>query len=1042
MNSEDINMLPAVSFIDIPVAHNIQQLLAFDDQSFLYCAYRTLLGRDPDEVGIAYYIGRLQGGEKKIQILKELQNSAEGQRINNTVIGLRAAIHRHALISVFGINRVLKFKKKLASRNTFIDAIAPNISAPIAATAPQIKKNVRIIRLPEIEESSTQKIPLISTIKSQKTVWVDLTTSMEWTEGVVGIIRAELEIACGLHKLDQNVRFSMQIENGFVEIAKDQLLWLLHAENVADAYMNFFGRYKKDTADTNSKNNSFSNEIIVAVPNQVSLYFPYKPNDIIISAGWMDSRKEIFYSKVKEKCSGIQIGYLIYDIILLLEQTRHFYHPLGQEKFKNYVKWISYNADFIIYGGNTAKQDTEALQASEKWPTPLGAAVKFGSDILKSIDSESEVTALKELGVTGAFFITVGSIEPRKNHDTLYKAYLLAQQMNPSGLPQLIICGRPMWRVDDIVDTIDRDPRLSGKVIRVSPTDTQLSALYKHCSFTVLPSLYEGWSLTLPESLGQGKFCLCADTPPLREIGGDLIDYAPPWDVKTWAEKITLYSFNKEKLKYFEQRIASEWPDTRWSDTAKMIYNNALEFSETLQKKYSVQKVWDVSSASEKPTIWMDLTLSFLDWQGNVNGIIRSELNYARYLKQIAPETRFFAYTDDYFFEVEQSYLIWLFDDSDLSLAYSMFQNYWAKHESAGTGFRNPFRVTGGPVVGHSAYLKEFPDNSIVLFVGIDFIEGKDRSRTIDVVKMNCKNRGILTSQLIYDFTPMLYPQYHVKETCSGYTPFIKHVSENFGHLVYGGRTAQRDGIAVQKSFGWGSPLSDFVEFGSNFEKINTHHTEGRDAEILKSLGVEGKFVITVGTIEPRKNHEMLYKAYVTILEGSDIDQIPKMLFIGKKGWKSEDFVTTFEADERVKGKIIMMSPTDDELDVLYRHCLFTLLPSFYEGWSLTLPESLSYGKFCLTSDVDPLRETGRDLVEYINPLDTYAWADRIRYYSTHPVELVAKEAYIKQHWKAKTWLESAAMLTSALYAAHKSVYSPDISSVATPIKISHKSIV
>ena len=78
-------MSSQASFIDIPVAKNVQQVLAFDDQSFVYCAYRTLLRRDADDVGMTYYLGRLRGGENKMQLLKELHSSAEGRRVGATV---------------------------------------------------------------------------------------------------------------------------------------------------------------------------------------------------------------------------------------------------------------------------------------------------------------------------------------------------------------------------------------------------------------------------------------------------------------------------------------------------------------------------------------------------------------------------------------------------------------------------------------------------------------------------------------------------------------------------------------------------------------------------------------------------------------------------------------------------------------------------------------------------------------------------------------------------------------------------------------------
>jgi glycosyltransferase involved in cell wall biosynthesis len=1026
MNSSDTTMSSQASFIDIPIAQNVQQILAFDDQSFVYCAYRTLLKRDPDDVGMTYYLGRLRGGENKMQVLKELHASAEGRRVGAGVAGLEAAIRRFKIARMFGISRAPAVKQQLQSQGVVIDAATTEVIT--APTAPVLVATnaVRVIRVPSSESTSDHETAQGVNDAPARTVWVDLTTSMEWTEGVVGIIRAELEIACGLHRLHDNVRFSMQIENGFVEIQKDQLQWLLDSENVADAYMNFFKRYKSKKAESDGSEKATRNFVEVRVPETTAFYFPFKSNDVVISVGWMDSKKEVFFSKLKQECSSVYLCYLIYDIILLLKDTAHFYDESGRDRFKRYIKWISYNCDFVLFGGETAKTDTTKLQLDMGWPTPPGAAVMFGTDIMKSVDADSELTILKELGITRQFIMTVGSIEPRKNHDTLYRAYLLALQMASESLPQLVICGRPMWRVDDLIDTIDRDPRLAGRVIRISPTDTQLAALYKRCLFTLLPSMYEGWSLTLPESLGQGKFCLCADTPPLREIGQDLIDYAPIWDVRAWAEKIVSYSKNAKLLKQYETRLVKEWPQTRWLDTASMIFERISKFTDQQPAAKPRSEHWKKLLVWQKPVIWMDITLTYLQWSGGVTGIIRSELNFARYLKSIEPSTRYFAHQNGYFFEVLPDYLQWLFNDSDLATAYKMFQTYWEQHEAAKTGHRNPFQLTGGPSATHPAFLSEFPTNSIVLFVGIDSDGTGTLYRSKDVAKLVSHDRATLTSQLIYDFTPILYPQFHTKETCFGYVPFIKNVSETFDHLLFGGRTAQRDGILIQQKNKWKIPASDFIEFGSNFEKpaaLPKEQQEIRDHEIMQTLGVASNFIMTVGTLEPRKNHEMLYKAYVTLLNSSGEKDLPQMLFIGKKGWKSNDFLANFEADSRIKGKIVLLSPTDEELDALYRHCRFTLLPSFYEGWSLTLPESLSYGKFCLTSDVDPLKETGRDLVEYINPLDTFAWADRIRYYATHPAELAAKEAYIKEQWKPKTWRESTVMLRDALYAAHKARY-------------------
>ena len=137
--------------------------------------------------------------------------------------------------------------------------------------------------------------------------------------------------------------------------------------------------------------------------------------------------------------------------------------------------------------------------------------------------------------------------DPRKNHDRLYNAFLQLMKTTED-LPQMIFCGYPGWKTEELLERLERDERIKNKIIIITPDDTELEILYKNSLFTVLASLYEGWSLTLPESLNYGKFCIASDVEPLKEIGGDFIDYANPYNAKEWAEKILYYYINLDKL--------------------------------------------------------------------------------------------------------------------------------------------------------------------------------------------------------------------------------------------------------------------------------------------------------------------------------------------------------------------------------------------------------------------------------------------------------------------------------------------------------------
>ena len=1005
--------------MNMPASGSLDDIMEKNGRDFVQACYLNVLQREADPEGLASHLAALERGLSKAQIIASIANSDEACLNNMATSKLAKSARRQAFqekkgafgwpfkkaVSAFVVakqtqalvNRRKALLDQISAGQTGIPVGAQKAAETIRVPAADWRDRIAKNRKPQGGDQHPRYV---------NNLWFDLTTALQWHGGVVGIVRAELEMACGLARIYPDLRFSMQIDQGFSEIAKDELQWLLEADNVADAYMHFFARYKGATEP--------SKAIHVQVPDVEEFFHPYEPGDAVIAVGWMDSQKERYFSLAKQKISDLSLFYLIYDIILLLDETRHFYDPVGRQRFESYVKWVSNNCDLIFYGGRTAQIDTEALQQGKGWPTPPGVPVKFGTDIVKASNTSNDTALLNSLGIKGDFIITVGSLEPRKNHETLYRAYLMALEMVDDDLPQLVFIGKPMWRVDDMLDTISRNPRLNGRLLCLTPTDTELAALYRNCRFTALPSLYEGWSLTLPESLGQGKFCLCSATPPLREIGGDLVDYVDPYDVRGWAEKIILYSKNDSLLRSFEQKISNDWPTMKWSDTAQMLIDAVRRFEPKAP-----------SISNDAPTVWMDLTMSFLEWDGGISGIVRAELEYARHIKTLDKRTRFFAFQRgyEYFFEIDDSYLDWLFASDDLSAGYNKFRDYWHNIESNNEGHRNPFRHPGRDgksYPGHQAYLSEIPNNSIIFFAGIDSDGTGVLSRVSKIDELITPNKGIMRSQVIYDLTPILTPQFHVPTTCIGFESLFKHVSNHYEHITYGGRTAQRDGILIQNRESFAVPPSDFVEFGSDIAIGGYKQSSAeRDEQLLHKLGITGDFIITVGTIEPRKNHEVLYKAYLTILKKSLLNNPLQMIFVGKKGWKSHDFLASLEQDDRVQGKILIMSPNDEELDVLYRHCKFTLLPSFYEGWSLTLPESLSYGKLCLTSDVDPLRETGRDLVEYIHPLDTAKWAERIAHYANNPAALNIWNERIRAEWTARTWRESAEMLLGALRSAH-----------------------
>lgn len=128
---------------------------------------------------------------------------------------------------------------------------------------------------------------------------------------------------------------------------------------------------------------------------------------------------------------------------------------------------------------------------------------------------------------------------------------------------------------------------------------------------------------------------------------------------------------------------------------------------------------------------------------------------------------------------------------------------------------------------------------------------------------------------------------------------------------------------------------------------------------------VASPFVLCVGTIEARKNVWRIALAWKALLDQGYVD-LPKLVFAGRRGWLRQDFEDLLAATGNIYGYVrVIDGPSDEELDMLYSHCQFSIMASLYEGWGLPVGEALAYGKTAVVANNSSLPEVGEDLVEY-----------------------------------------------------------------------------
>lgn len=133
-------------------------------------------------------------------------------------------------------------------------------------------------------------------------------------------------------------------------------------------------------------------------------------------------------------------------------------------------------------------------------------------------------------------------------------------------------------------------------------------------------------------------------------------------------------------------------------------------------------------------------------------------------------------------------------------------------------------------------------------------------------------------------------------------------------------------------------------------------------------LGLPDLYILSVGTLEPRKNYPLLLEAFAALarheLEWNGI----KLVIVGKKGWRYDEVFVAMRQlglDERV---ILTDSLTDEELCQLYIHCLVFVLPSFYEGFGLPVLEAMACGAPVIISTAAALVEVAGDAAIAVDP--------------------------------------------------------------------------
>jgi glycosyltransferase involved in cell wall biosynthesis len=585
------------------------------------------------------------------------------------------------------------------------------------------------------------------------------------------------------------------------------------------------------------------------------------------------------------------------------------------------------------------------------------------------------------------YVLCVGRIESRKNQA------LLALALSEENIP-LVLVGHESdsnyanlirkWGGNNVI--------FAGRIEANSP---MLASAYAGAKVFCLPSWSEGAPLVALEAASAGCNMVLSNRSSEKEYFGDLARYVNPADIDDIRKKVVA--------------AWSDSTDTRALQVCKlqslMTEFHSWEIYANKTKDAYFQAVRHVADKNEnkqpdnKRNIYVDLTTT-AHHKATPTGIARVESCLSEELHEI--------------YGSEVQYIIWnSYYQKFIKINYTDFLNGSVKGFST-----EPLPGVEQGVV--SSNINFCPDDIIVVFGGA-WIRNSNYLRTLHSIKKLYRVAIVTT---IYDVIQHKLQYLFPEGVGLEFSVNCKNIISISDHVLTCSEQSRLD--IIDFCLETQTPLCPVSIFRLGDEAVHTDYATNIElaSEGLTGLEPGDKFVLFVSTIDIRKNHSLLLMLWKGLIDEYGA-AVPKLVLVGNLGWRGEEAINLLKRTPILHHKVLLLHGVkDSSLDWLYKNCLFTVFPSYYEGWGLPVAESCRYGKFCLASNAGSLPEVAPGHAEYIDPLDCIGWYKALQKYCFDR-EALAEKNRLAAHYQPTDWHQTAGQVVQALETVQASIRLP-----------------
>lgn len=276
---------------------------------------------------------------------------------------------------------------------------------------------------------------------------------------------------------------------------------------------------------------SFKRDLVTGLITNATRYGAKGQDRIYLNVGHTGLDSPGFQTWIDQ--NNVRPIYLVHDLIPISHPQ--FARANENIRHRNRMRTALLTGTGIIANSRSTLHELEQFAASEALELPATLVAWLGVDQLPGRSRGRPPTK--------PTFVTIGTIEGRKNHALLLNVWDRMVTRLHDAAPRLLIIGQRGWEAEKVFDRLDADATLNGHVFELGTcSDDELAQHLGSARALLFPSFAEGYGLPLVEALASGVPVIASDLPVFRELCGNIPTYLAPDDESAWEGMICDYA--------------------------------------------------------------------------------------------------------------------------------------------------------------------------------------------------------------------------------------------------------------------------------------------------------------------------------------------------------------------------------------------------------------------------------------------------------------------------------------------------------------------